>query len=178
LGEILTFLLDSGCLIAAQTPGEQFHAAAAKLIEAGAAGLVHLTTATSVEYDLEAADAERAELRRDWLAERPFIRRVPGPFILDISRLDWGDVLVDDADADTLGKVRDILVTTPPPGGPDDRWRRNQIDYHHVAAASLAGADAIVTTDKKDLLRRREKIRDACRVDVIDPQEAVSRITS
>jgi predicted nucleic acid-binding protein len=42
----------------------------------------------------------------------------------------------------------------------------------------LAGADAIVTTDKKDLLRRREKIRDACGVDVIDPQEAVSRITS
>ena len=50
---MLTFLVDSGCLIAVQTPGEPFHAVAAQVIEAGAAGLVHLMTATSVEYDLE-----------------------------------------------------------------------------------------------------------------------------
>jgi hypothetical protein len=135
-------------------------------------------TATSVEYDLEAANAELAELRRDWLAERPFIRRIPGPFTLDISRMDWGDVLVSDSDKDILVKVGNVLGTAPPASGPNDQWRRRQIDLHHVGAAFLACADALVTTDYDDLLRKSERIRVACGIDVIDPQAAVDRITS
>ena len=55
---MLTFLLDTGCLIAAQTPGERHYEATVHLVKGGLAGRVQLLTATSVEYDLEAASPE------------------------------------------------------------------------------------------------------------------------
>jgi hypothetical protein len=107
---LLTYLLDTGCLIAAQTPREPHHLAAEGLVRAGMAGDVSLITAMSIEYDLEAASPELAQVRRAWLASRPFIRSVPGPFTLDVSRLDWGDVLVSDEQAESLGKLKKILA--------------------------------------------------------------------
>jgi len=92
--------------------------------------------------------------------------------------MDWGAVLVSDSDRDTLGKVGNVLGTAPPTSGPNDQWRRRQIELHHVGAAFLACADALVTTDHHDLLRKSETIRVACGIDPIDPQAAVDRITS
>ena len=174
---LLTYLLDTGCLIAAQTPGEPHHLAAEGLVRAGMAGDVSLITATSVEYDLEAASPELAQVRRAWLASRPFIRRVPGPFTLDVSRLDWGDVLVSDEQAESLGKLKKILGT-PAPAEPDNRWRRRQIDRHHASAALLAQADGLVTTDRDDILRRRDAILTECGLLVLDPEEAIANLTA
>ena len=103
---------------------------------------------------------------------------MPGPFILDISRLDWGDVPVSDADPETLNKVGDILGTTRRP----------------PQVLTIAGSVVRLTTTTSELLSWRaptlssrptrttssEGVKDSgrVRVDVIDPQEAVSRITS
>jgi hypothetical protein len=173
---VLTDLLDTSCLIAAQTPGELHHEAAAQLVEAGRAGRVHLLTATSVEYDLETASPERTEERHEWLSVRPFIRRVPGPFTLDVSRLDWGDILVSDAQRDTLYELQRIVGTRAPAEGPDEFWRRHQFDRHHVSAAFLARADALVTTDKRDLLDKARAIWDACGLRVLDPATALAQL--
>ena len=173
---MLTYLLDTGCLIAAQTPGERYHSAAAQLVDAGEAGRVNLITATSVEYDLEAAGIERAQDRREWLSDRSFIRRVPGPVLFDISRLDWGDVIVSDEDAELITKLGRVVGTPAPSGTPGDDWRRDQIDFHHAAAAVLAKADALVSTDLHDLIRKRDAIWSACGLCVLDPEMALAQL--
>jgi len=55
------YLLDTGCLIAAQTPEESHYAAAAELIELGSLGRVELFTATSVDYDYCSAAVEHLD---------------------------------------------------------------------------------------------------------------------
>jgi hypothetical protein len=173
---LLTYLLDTGCLIAAQTPGERYYEATDQLVEAGREGRVHLLTATSVEYDLEKASPELGDVRRDWLSERPYIRRVPGPFTLDVSRLDWGDVLVSDEQAELLSHLKRILGTPAPSEQPGDGWRRRQIDRHHASAALLAEADALVTTDGDDLLSKRDAVWSACGLRILDPDSALVQL--
>ncbi len=73
---MLTFLLDTRCLVAAADRPTNFHynEAAAQLIEAGRAGRVRTLVVTRVEYDLEIYSTDLFAGRRKWLSERPFIQ--------------------------------------------------------------------------------------------------------
>lgn len=98
--------------------------------------------------------------------------KIPGePFNVAATQLS-------EAGGGELVHLINVLGTAPPASGPNDQWRRRQIGLHRVGAAFLACADALVTTDHDDLLRKSETIRVACGIDVIDPQAAVDRITS
>jgi hypothetical protein len=173
---VLAYLLDTSCLIAAQTPGERYHEASDQLVDAGRAGRVNLLAANSVDYDLEAAPFELVQVRLNWLDERPFIGRVGGPIILDVSRYSGGDIYVSDAQGEVLRKLQQVVGTDPPNQEPGDDWRRRQIDRHHASAALLARADALVTTDKRDLLDKAQAIWEACGLRVLDPIEALAQL--
>jgi predicted nucleic acid-binding protein len=166
------YLLDTGVLIAAQSPDDAHHEASAALIRAGQAGLVRLMAGVGVDYDLETASVERQAERRSWLSTHGItIARVPGPFTFDISRLDSGDVLVSTEDSERIARLLTIL-SAPLVDGEEDSWRRRQIDLHHARSA-LLNAAGLVTTDFKHLLRRRNEIREASALVVLAPEEAV-----
>lgn len=46
-------------------------------------------------------------------------------------------------------------------------------DVHHLTAHLMAGHDAFVTKDEKDILRRRQALRNDVGITVVDPAEAV-----
>ena len=169
------YLLDTGVLIAAQSPVDRYHEGSAALVRAGQAGLARLLAGVGVDYDLEAASAERQAERRAWLSAHGItIARVPGPFTLGVSRLDSGDVLVSTEDSERMARLSAILGT-PLVEEDEDSWRRRQIDLHHATSALLSGA-GLVTTDYKHLLRRRDEIREATALVVLAPQEAVDSL--
>lgn len=172
----MLFVLDTGCLIAAQTPEERYHLDCVQLVEMGRTGAVDLAVGTAAHYDWEAARPHVVQARLRWLDDRPFIRRIPGPTALDVSPMDSGDILVDDEQATVLKRLHALfpLLTAPV----DDRQRRRQFDFLHVAAAYLAGADALVTTDQDDLLKRSSAIAEITMVSVLDPTEAVKVVRS
>jgi hypothetical protein len=166
------YLLDTGVLIAAQSPGDAHHEACAALVRAGQAGLARLLAGVGVDYDLETASAARQAERLVWLSGHGItIARVSGPFTIGVSRLDSGDVLVNSEDSERMARLSRILGT-PLVEGDEDSWRRRQIDLHHASSALLVGA-GLVTTDNKHLLRRRDEIREATGLVVLAPDEAV-----
>jgi hypothetical protein len=160
-------LLDNGCLIAAQSAGERWHPACIALVEAGRSGRAHLMRSVTVEYDLETAGEPRRSERLAWLQANPFIERVPGPFMPGVTRIEWGDAYVGDEHRDPLARLHAIL------GKPPDSERRAHFDYHHACTAYLRNADALVTTDNDDLLKKRDAVRVAVGLVILDPEEAV-----
>lgn len=169
------YLLDTGVLIAAQSPDDAHHEASAALVRAGQAGLARLLAGVGVDYDLETASAARQADRLAWLSAHGFtIARVPGPFTIGVSRLDSGDVLVSTENSERMARLSTILGT-PLVEGDEDSWRHRQIDLHHANSALLNGA-GLVTTDYKHLLRRRDDIREATALVVLAPEEAVDSL--
>jgi predicted nucleic acid-binding protein len=170
-----TYVLDTGVLIAVQTPDDRHHEASAALVRAGQAGLTRLLAGVGVDYDLETASAARQAERRAWLSAHAItVVRVPGPFTIGVSRLDSGDVLVSTEDSERMARLSTILGT-PLVEGDEDSWRRRQIDLHHANAA-LLNAAGLVTTDYKHLLRRKDEIQVATALVVLSPQEAVDSL--
>ena len=178
---MLTFLLDTRCLMAAADSPTNFHynEAAAQLIEAGRAGRVRLLVVTRVEYDLETSSPQRFMGRRKWLSERPFIQRVPGVYTMGVSRPEWGDIVVSDSQKVILAELGKIVGTSPAP----------RFALHHLGAALLAHVDALVTIDWYALYNKRDPmgrslediatlIRIASGLEVIDPETALSRVNS
>ncbi|MEV0800568.1 hypothetical protein AB0I34_22950 [Kribbella sp. NPDC050281] len=106
-----------------------------------------------------------------WLADRPCIGAVPGPFRLDLSPLGGQDVLGDAATADADEKIKAILLPEPLAKGQVAAGRRMH-DVHHLTAHLMAGNDAFVTNDK-NMLKNREALRDEVSIQVLDPVEAV-----
>ena len=51
-----------------------------------------------------------------------------------------------------------------------------KLDAVHLIEAELAGGVTFVTTDKEDLLRKREKIKTHIRVEVMSPEEVLRRL--
>jgi predicted nucleic acid-binding protein len=169
------YLLDTGVLIAAQSPDDAHHEASAALVRAGQAGLARLLAGVGVDYDLETASAARQAERLAWLSNHGItIAHVPGPFTTGVSRLDSGDVLVSIEDSERMARLSTILGT-PLVEGDEESWRRRQIDLHHANSALLVGA-GLVTTDYKHLLRLRDEIREATALVVLAPVEAVESL--
>jgi predicted nucleic acid-binding protein len=100
------YLLDTGVLIAAQSPDDSHHEASAALVRAGQAGLARLLAGVGVDYDLETASAARQADRLAWLSAHGItIARVAGPFTIGVSRLDSGDVLVSTEDSERMARL-------------------------------------------------------------------------
>jgi hypothetical protein len=166
------FLLDTGVIIAAQSPDDIHHEASAALVRAGQEGRARLLAAVGVDYDLEAASAGRQVARLAWLrAHGLSIVHAPGPVTLSVSRLDSGDVLVSAQDSERMERLRGILGTAHAEGN-EESWRRRQIDLHHANAALLNGA-CLVTLDHKHLLRRRKEIHEAVGLVVLAPDDVL-----
>ena len=176
---MLTFLLDTRCLVAAADRPTNFHynEAAAQLIEAGRAGRVRTLVVTRVEYDLEIYSTDLFAGRRKWLSERPFIQRVPGAYELGVSRPEWGDMAVSDSQKAILAEFGKIVGTPP----------ASQFDLHLLGAALLAQVNALVAIDKFAVYNKRDPmgrsledvatlIRNACGLEVISPETALNRV--
>lgn len=65
---MLTFLLDTTCLIAGRDSGDAHHEVARRLIESGAAGHVGLLVAIGVDLRPRDRLPERQEVWQEWLA--------------------------------------------------------------------------------------------------------------
>ncbi len=178
---MLTFLLDTRCLVAAADRPTNFHynEAAARLIEAGRAGRVRPLVVTRVEYDLQINSPDLFAGRRKWLSERPFIQRVPGAYAIGVSRREWGDIVVSDSQKVILAELGKIVGTPP----------ASQFGLHLLGAALLAQVDALVAIDKFAVYNKRDPmgrslediatlIRNACALEVISPETALSRVDS
>jgi len=168
---MLHLLLDTGCVIAANKPGERYFAACAELVEMHDRGAVRLSVATAFEYDQETAGRTRTRLNAEFLREHR-IDRVAGPLALDVSLLGRGDELVDGETGARLNDIRAVM-RPPLPGVPFDR--RKELDVHHVSACVYAGLDAIVTIDKDDILSKKQELADLG-LKVLDPDEAVALV--
>jgi hypothetical protein len=179
---MVSFLLDTHCLMAAAHHPANFYynKAAAQLIEAGRAGRVRLLAVTRVEYDLEMASPDLFTGRHKWLSERPFIQRVPGAYMLGVSRPEWGDTALSDSQMVTLDELAMIVGRSVSP---------RCVALHHLGAALLAQVDAVVTIDGYAMFKKRDPmgrslediatlIRNACGLEVIDPETALSRVDS
>lgn len=170
---MLRLLLDTGCVIAASQPTDKFHAECRQLVDLHDRGAVELSVATTFRYDQETAGAERSSLNAKFLLEHR-IGRVSGPLTLDVSRLDHGDELVDEDTGARLNAIRAVMRPDLP-GVPFDR--RKALDVHHVSACVYAGLDALVTTDKRHILSRKEQLAHLEAV-VLDPDEAVALVAA
>jgi hypothetical protein len=56
--------------------------------------------------------------------------------------------------------------------------RQKVTDVQHLTAHLMAGHDAFVTSDQRDMLRRRDVIRERTRIVIVDPAEAVAMARS
>lgn len=107
------------------------------------------------------------------VAERP---RVAGPLTLDVSRLDHGDELVDEDTGARLDAIRAVMRPGKSRHGATFN-RRKALDVHHVSTCAYAGLDALVTTDKRHILGKKEQLADLGVV-VLDPDEAVALVAA
>ena len=130
------------------------------------------------------ASSEHLRANLTWLAGQPILQTVPGPFRLDYSDLDGRDVLVSDEQALVIGAVEDIVLSSVYRVGrlrTDDqevmaRWSRKINDVQHLAAHHMAGHDAFVTSDHKDIVNKREQLWERAHIRVYTPGEAVQAI--
>jgi hypothetical protein len=153
------------------------------LVDLARAGVAGIWITSAFEDDqLRASDPNR-RANLEWLAERPCIGEVPGPFRLDYSVLGGKDVLVDDRAAE-LGSLVERIVLPPSlwPGSADPQavspatWRKRLIDVQHLVAHVMAGHDLFVTTDQDDILRKRNRLLSEVGIRVVDPLEAIQHL--
>jgi hypothetical protein len=153
-----------------------------ELVDLGRQGRVGLWITEAFTIDQQRASDDQQQRNLVWLSERPVIGRVPGPFRLGYSELGGPDWLLDDdniAAADTL--LCELLLRERHQAAnlqEDDaalmaKWRQKVTDVHHLTAHLMAGHDAFVTSDHRDLLRHRDAIRRRTGIVVVDPAEAV-----
>lgn len=76
---------------------------------------------------------------------------------------------MDDQHTAADAALRDVLF----PRGATAADRRKVSDVQHLAAHLLAGHNAFVTSDHRDILRRRAELRARTEIVVVDPVEAV-----
>lgn len=177
------FTLDTSCVLHAVEQQEQA-AAVERLADAARAGRVTLWLTAAFNADMTRASSEQLQANLTWLAGQPILQTVPGPFRLDYSDLDGRDVLVSDEQALVIGAVEDIVLSSVYRVGrlrADDqevmaRWSRKINDVQHLAAHHMAGHDAFVTSDHKDIVNKREELWERARIRVYTPGEAVQAI--
>jgi hypothetical protein len=169
-GRMLRLTLDTGCVIDA-AQGGRHSGEIDQLVHLAHAGDVGLWLTTAFDVDQARASDENSRTNLQWLSQRPLIRQVPGPFRLDLSKLDRPDVQVSDEIAQADEKIKSILRQSYQTG---DAFPSRKInDIHHLTAHLMAGHDAFVTQDEDDMIKRRQALRNDVGVTVVTPAEAV-----
>jgi hypothetical protein len=153
--------------------GDGHHSACRPLIWAAKTGRVTLLWSSPLEYDLETAGAERRARRLTWLHECPFMTRTTAPFVLDVSRLDGGDVLSGDEDTEAMTALHRLLFKPRPEPNSGHSHRRPNLDLHHAYTAVMQRA-GLVTLDDDDLWKKRYRIFAQAGLRVLHPDEVVS----
>jgi uncharacterized membrane-anchored protein len=182
---MLRLTLDTNCVIHAahaQPYGPQID----ELAEHGRQGRVRLWITTAFTVDQERAAADKQQRNLVWLSARPTIGRIPSPFWLGYSALGGPDVLADDDIAAADITLRKLLLPERLQAGNLDendpalmaRSRRKVTDVQHLTAHLMAGHDAFVTSDRRDMLRHREAIRRRADIVILNPAEAVQLVQS
>jgi hypothetical protein len=136
------------------------------------------------EIDQETAPADLAQRNLAWHSRQPVIGRIPGPWRLGYSGLEGPDGLVHDNGADADLALREVILPAELQRGRLDerdpevlaRSRDKVTDVQHLTAHLMAGHDAFVTSDRRDLLRKRDAIRRRTGIVVVDPAEAVQLV--
>lgn len=167
---MLRLTLDTYCVIVA-AQNRNHRAEVDRLVDLARAGHVELWLTSAFTYDQATAPADKYAVNRKWLAERPCIGTVPGPFRLDLSPLNGQDVLGDDATANADERIKAILLPEPLATGQVAAGSRMH-DVHHLTAHLMAGNAAFVTNDN-NMLKKREALRDEVGITVLNPAEAV-----
>jgi hypothetical protein len=153
-----------------------------ELVDLARQGQVGLWITTAYGNDQERAPADKHQRNRAWLRDRPHIGTVPGGFRLNYSQLGIDTVLLSEDHKAIARALDEILLPEAYQVGrlqADDpavmaRWRREGADdVQHLVAHLIAGHDAFVTSDKKDMLKKRAELRTRTGIVVVDPAEAV-----
>lgn len=182
---MLTFTLETGCIIAAVQ--QQEHAKnVERLTKLAREGQVTLWLTAAFAADQTRASIEYVRANQAWLAEQPVLQAAPGPFRLDYSYLDGPDVLVSDEQAAVIDAIEDLVLPPEYRVGqlPTDgeqfmaKWSRKINDVQHLAAHHRACHDAFVTGDHDDIVKRRDQLWERVGILVYTPGEAVEAINS
>lgn len=164
---MLRFTLDTSSVIHG-AQGQQYGAQVDELVDLAQSGRVGLWITTAFAVDQERAPADKHQRNLDWLAQRPLIGTVSGPWRLGYSGFDGPDGFVDDKGTAVDKALRQILRGGRPTS------RRKITDVQHLTAHFKAGHDAFVTSDQDDMLAKRGVIQQRTGIVVVDPAEAVA----
>lgn len=172
---MLRLAIDTCVVIAAFNEDEPGHRSCRELFGLAAGGDVELLVSSTFDYDQERAwdrNPDRAARNGSWLSDSN-VTRIPGPLVLDVSRLGC-DVLVSEEEAALYEQLMAEFGSAGPAG---EFSRRKSFDAHHYMAAILASADAFVTLDESDVLGRLRKATDgSVPLQVVSPEEAVTMV--
>lgn len=184
---MLTFTLDTGCVIAAVNnepeAGDVEH-----LVGLARAGEIRLARTTGFEADQTTAAPKNQRQNLNWL------RSVPILSAAGVLRFSSGDVDEQGNPISKRDRVNYPFFNSGGFGGPGTtQWEkqikaillpgvlstenagRRMIDVHHLLAHQMAGHDYFVTLNSNDMITggRRERLRSGVRIKVITPAEAV-----
>ncbi|MEV0803538.1 hypothetical protein AB0I34_38010 [Kribbella sp. NPDC050281] len=159
--------IDTTCVIAA-AQGEASGDEIDRLVDLARAGQVELWLTSAFAYDQSTARNGRAAANLMWLANRPLIRAVPGPFRFDLSTFNGPDVFASQEAADADQKITAILIE-----GPSEDAGRKIHDVHHLTAHLMAGHDAFITHDK-GMLNKRDVLQSQTGIRIRRPSEALA----
>jgi hypothetical protein len=174
----LRFTIDTCCVI---DGAQQEHAwrEVDELVEMARAGTIELWLTTAFDGDQRRAGADKYEINRRWLQERPIIGRAVNPVRLDYSEASLdGMVLACDEDDNADQIIQDLL-----PRVSRRRGRRNPEvagmhpkidDVHHLSSHRMHGNDVFVTRDS-DMLDVRDQLLARVGIVVETPAEALAR---
>jgi hypothetical protein len=151
------------------------------LVDLARRGRVGLWITEAFTVDQETAPADRVQRNLEWLSQQPVIGRIPGPWRLGYSGLEGPDGFTDDDHATADLALREIILPEQLQRGRLDendpallaRNRDKITDVQHLTAHRMAGHDAFVTSDRRDMLRHGETIRRRTGIVILDPAEAV-----
>jgi hypothetical protein len=175
---MLQLTLDTSAVIDG-AQGQRYAPQIDELVELARRGQVDLSITTAFGNDQERAPADKHQRNLAWLRDRSVIGTVPGGFRLNYSRLGVDTVLISQDQKATAEMIDEILLPGYQTGLPVDdeaamaKWRRKANDVQHLTAHLMAGHDAFVTSDHRDILRRQSELRAWTGIVVVDPVEAV-----
>lgn len=146
---------------------------------------MRLFLTSAFDADMTRASSENLQANLEWLATQPVTRDVPVPFRLDYSMLGGGDVLVSDQHAQLITLIEQIVLPATYQVGHLDaedpelmaRWNRKVNDAQHLAAHLMARHDAFVTSDDGDILKKRERLKEATGLVILSIAEALAAAT-
>jgi hypothetical protein len=174
--------LDTNCVIYAAQQG-QYLDELVELVSLAQASKLSLFLTGAFELDQETAGPDNKALNLEWLRERPVIRRVPQPFRFNFSPFnDPGHGFLAGQHAASLEKLERIILPADLRPGQFDpaqepalqaKFRNKLADVQHLGGHLMSGNDYFITNDKRDMLKKRDRILAATSIRVVNPIEAV-----